>query len=250
MAHDVFISYAGEDKTVADAVCAKLEERRIRCWIAPRDILPGMNTAEATVDAVDESSAMVVVFSARANESPRVMREVQRAVHDGIPIIPLRIQQVEPARAMEYFLGSQHWLDALTPPLESHMNKLADIVGLLLGQKPSAAQPLVDLSVSSGSKSLKSLNHPPIKRRNVLYVAIIAAVLAVILAIAIVPGMLHPPAANNTEAVKSPSNVASASNPQEQQVTPNEGPPSPNPTISPSPVTPSPVTPSPPFNRT
>ncbi len=43
MEHDVFISYAHEDKAIADAICAKLEENKIRCWIAPRDITPGKN---------------------------------------------------------------------------------------------------------------------------------------------------------------------------------------------------------------
>lgn len=39
--HDVFISYAAADKPVADAACATLESRKIRCWIAPRDVVPG-----------------------------------------------------------------------------------------------------------------------------------------------------------------------------------------------------------------
>ena len=43
MAHDVFISYSAKDKTTADGVCATLEAKGIRCWIAPRDILPGMD---------------------------------------------------------------------------------------------------------------------------------------------------------------------------------------------------------------
>lgn len=37
MAHDVFISYASHDNAVADAACAILEDRGIRCWIVPRD---------------------------------------------------------------------------------------------------------------------------------------------------------------------------------------------------------------------
>ena len=41
MAHDVFVSYAHQDRTVANAVFATLEAHGIRCWIAPRDILPG-----------------------------------------------------------------------------------------------------------------------------------------------------------------------------------------------------------------
>ena len=41
MAHDVFISHSSKDKQTADAICHYLEQNGIRCWIAPRDILPG-----------------------------------------------------------------------------------------------------------------------------------------------------------------------------------------------------------------
>jgi TIR domain len=40
MAHKVFISYAAEDKQIADAVCDALEAREIKCWYAPREPLP------------------------------------------------------------------------------------------------------------------------------------------------------------------------------------------------------------------
>ncbi len=42
MAHDVFISHSAKDKATADAVCAVLEAEGIRCWIAPRDVLPSV----------------------------------------------------------------------------------------------------------------------------------------------------------------------------------------------------------------
>ena len=41
MAHDVFISYATQDKLQAGAVVAQLEANSIHCWIAPRDVRPG-----------------------------------------------------------------------------------------------------------------------------------------------------------------------------------------------------------------
>jgi len=41
MNQDVFISYATPDKALADALCQHLEEHGLRCWIAPRDVLPG-----------------------------------------------------------------------------------------------------------------------------------------------------------------------------------------------------------------
>jgi hypothetical protein len=36
---------------------------------------------------------------------------------------------------MEFLLCTPHWLDAMTPPLEQHLQKLADTVQLLLASK-------------------------------------------------------------------------------------------------------------------
>jgi hypothetical protein len=135
MAHDVFISYSSKDKPIADAVCGTLEGKRIRCWIAPRDVLPGLPYGEALVEAIESSRVMVLVFSSNANNSPQVMREVERAVSKGMPIIPLRIEQVLPAKSLKHFISSLHWLDALTPPLEKHLRSLAETVHLLLDQQ-------------------------------------------------------------------------------------------------------------------
>lgn len=54
MAHDVFISYSTIDKSIADAVCSMLEPNQDRCWIATRDISPGVPFAEATIDNIEE----------------------------------------------------------------------------------------------------------------------------------------------------------------------------------------------------
>jgi ribosomal protein L37E len=135
MAHDVFVSYSAKDKSFADALCATLENRKIRCWVAPRDVLPGKNYAEALIEAINFTRIMVLVFSSSSNNSPHVMREVERAVNKGIPIIPLRVENVMPSKSMEYFLSVPHWLDAYTPPLEKHLQKLADIVQTLLAGK-------------------------------------------------------------------------------------------------------------------
>jgi TIR domain len=75
MARDVFVNYSIHDKTTADAVCATLEANGLRCWIAPRDIVPGMNWGEAIIDAINTSRVMVLVFSSNANTSQQILRE-------------------------------------------------------------------------------------------------------------------------------------------------------------------------------
>jgi TIR domain len=132
MAFDTFISYSSKHKTAADAVCAVLEHTGIRCWIAPRDIRPGGEYGGAIVEAIDQCRVMVLIFSSSANNSRQIHREIERAVSKGVPIIPVRIEEVIPTKSMEYFLGAIHWLDALTPPLENHLQPLAETVKALL----------------------------------------------------------------------------------------------------------------------
>src|SRR6476620_10667551 len=90
MEYDVFISYSHPDKASADAACATLEQAGIRCWIAPRDIVPGMDWGESIVTAITGAKVLVLIFSQHANESPQIKREVERAVAKGLPIIPVR----------------------------------------------------------------------------------------------------------------------------------------------------------------
>jgi TIR domain len=143
MAHDVFISHSAKDKTTADTVCAMLESEGIRCWIAPRDVLPSMEWGEAIIDAIEECRIMVLVFTANANASPQIRREVERAVNHGVAILPLRVEDVLPAKSLEYFIGNVHWLDAQTPPFEAHLRNLAGTIKIVLERmEPREAPPV------------------------------------------------------------------------------------------------------------
>ena len=132
MAHDVFISYSSIDKTAADTVCSILEQNGVSCWIAPRDITPGLDFAEAIIDGIKSSKLFILVYSSNSNNSKQVIREVDRAVHAGLPVINLRLEDVPLSKQLEYYLSSVHWLDAMTPPLEEHIYKLSGVVKILL----------------------------------------------------------------------------------------------------------------------
>ena len=160
MAHDVFISYTHQDKPQADAVCAILESRGIRCWIAPRDITPGEEWGAAIVEAIKSARVMVLLFSSHANASPQIRREVQLAVHAETVLIPLRIEDVAPLKSLEYFLGTPHWLDALTAPFESHLDRLAAAVMSFLAVRGagSDAQPAESEMTVGATRSASSVS--------------------------------------------------------------------------------------------
>lgn len=132
MPYDVFISHSNEDKTIADAVCATLESRGLRCWVAPRDILPGTDWDVAIIDGISECKLLLLIFSSNANKSIQIKHEIERAVHRCIPVLPFRVEDVMPSKSLEYFLSTPHWLDALTPPLEQHLDRLAETALLLI----------------------------------------------------------------------------------------------------------------------
>ncbi len=128
MGHDVFISYSSKDKEVADQVCFILERDGIRCWIAPRDIRPGERYAISIIEAIKACNVFVIVFSNNAVISEHVSVELERAMSKGIPIIPFRIENLEPTGEMEYYLSVRQWLDAFDPPIEQHVRKLASVI--------------------------------------------------------------------------------------------------------------------------
>lgn len=130
--HDVFISYAQNDKPIADATCAKLESLNIRCWISPRDVPPGENFPKAIIEGIEGSKIMVLIFSSHSNNSQHVIREITSAVNKGLIIIPFRIENILPSKDMEYLISTPHWLDAITPPLEEHLNTLATRIEKIL----------------------------------------------------------------------------------------------------------------------
>jgi hypothetical protein len=132
MAHNVFISYASPDKQTADAVCAKLEQGGARCWIAPRDVRPGCEWPAEIANAIPASSVVVLVFSSHANKSEQIRREINIAASSSKPIIPFRIENVQPIGSLLYYIADRHWLDALTPELEKGLSELADTVGRLI----------------------------------------------------------------------------------------------------------------------
>jgi hypothetical protein len=79
-----------------------------------------------------------------------VAREVERAVHFNIPIIPFRIEDVEPSPLLEHFISSVQRLDASNPPRQDELSRLADAIKKWLGPKsePGETQPSAPLKLA------------------------------------------------------------------------------------------------------
>jgi formylglycine-generating enzyme required for sulfatase activity len=140
MLHDVFLSYASEDKATADAVCSTLERRGIRCWIAPRDV-PAGDWGQAILDAIAGSRIMVLILSSHSNTSANVRNEVVTALDKDVRIVPLRIEGGVPTGSLNLHLAGVQWIDALNPPLEQHLPEFAEAVARLLEPAKGSEEP-------------------------------------------------------------------------------------------------------------
>ncbi|MFL6765290.1 MAG: TIR domain-containing protein [Sphingomicrobium sp.] len=108
----VFVSYATADRKQALSVCKAIERRGTKCWISTRDVEPGENYQEAIVRAIRDARAMVLVFSGAANNSDEIKKELSLASRHHVPVMALRIEDVEPSDAFAYELSTRQWIDA------------------------------------------------------------------------------------------------------------------------------------------
>src|ERR1700723_608694 len=155
MVRDVFVSYSQPDHGCAMELVDRVEQEGINCWIAPRDIAPSADWAAEIIDAIANSRTMILLFSAHSNESPQVRREVERAVHKQVSILPFRIENVLPSKSLEFFLSTQHWMDAFPPPRDPHYARLC----AYLLKTQAAAEPPHPLSAAAAAATAGSGNY-------------------------------------------------------------------------------------------
>lgn len=137
----VFISHASQNAAVAQRICRLLEERGVTCWIAPRDVPPGSIYADAILKGIEQSTAMVLILSPEANQSQHVATETERAFSKHKLIIPLRMNEVAPGKALEYFLSSAQRVDLWPEPIDAKMNDIVQAISARCGLAAESLHP-------------------------------------------------------------------------------------------------------------
>lgn len=112
----LFISHSTRDGgPIAQQLSAALEQAGHRCWIAPRDVRPGVPYPGQIVTAIENSGGLVLVVTPGANDSPDVLQEIQLASTARKTIAPVIVSGCAPGPDLRYYLGVRHqipWSDA------------------------------------------------------------------------------------------------------------------------------------------
>lgn len=134
---DIFVSYATADRDVAFRIVGFLEGQGIHCWVAPRDVAPGVEYGHAIINAIEQCKALVLVLSDQSNDSQFVRKEVERAVSKTKVVLPVRIREVTPSGSLEFYISSAQWVDAWKTPMEQHLMPLVAAIKAM--NSPDAA---------------------------------------------------------------------------------------------------------------
>ena len=132
----MFVCHSSADAALARQVAERLETAGTPCWIAPRNIPAGADYTSAILDGLGAAPAVVLVFSAATNASPHVRRELETAVGQDTPLLPVRVEPVDPSPSLRYFIGTAQWLDTAGVPSATWGAELVEAVRRLVGAAP------------------------------------------------------------------------------------------------------------------
>jgi eukaryotic-like serine/threonine-protein kinase len=141
---DVFISYASEDDAAVCNIGRLLEAQGIQVWIASREIGPGQYYADKIIRAIEASTFTVLMLSRFSNDSDHVQREIERAASKRKRTFCVRLDKVQPGRALELHLAKSQWVDATAMPPEEVVKQLLVAIQREQQRAPGSSQAVVD----------------------------------------------------------------------------------------------------------
>jgi len=131
--HDVFISFAFEDKEAAAKIYTHLKGSGI-CPFWCEEITAGGDYPQLLGEAIRNSKSFLLVLSDSSDNSASVRKETTIAHNNKKPIIPVRIKSVLP-KNLEYLIANSLFYDAFPQPLEQHLPRLTSDVKKIVGGK-------------------------------------------------------------------------------------------------------------------
>jgi serine/threonine protein kinase len=120
----VFVSCATEDEVVGEAVRASLESNGLKCFLPGPGVALGQSSANPFSEALREAKLFLLILSQQSNRSSQVRQQLETAAHFQLPLVTFRVEPVQPADALSYFLWEKHCVDGFDGPLDAHIPDL------------------------------------------------------------------------------------------------------------------------------
>ena len=133
--HDVFISFSFKDQSVTEYVSNRLmSEYDISYWMCTRELVGGEHYKESIVDAIKNTSIVLMIQSENSLASREVPKEVALALDNQKPVIPFVLDDAELCGDLEYDLIGIQRVDARKPTLNERIDELASQIYSVIGK--------------------------------------------------------------------------------------------------------------------
>lgn len=128
---DVFISYKAEEIKEATWLRDTLEQNGISCWMAPESIPGGSNYAVEIPRAIQSCKVFVLVLSEKAQSSPWIAKELDRAINANKIVMPFMIENCQLEDAFNFYLTNVQRYEAYESKVSALGKMIAEIRALI-----------------------------------------------------------------------------------------------------------------------
>jgi TIR domain len=139
MVHDVFISFAFKDQTVASEIYDYLKSQGIDCFWC-NDLPGGSKYGQELGKAIIASKAFLLLLSSESEASDSVYQEVMIAHNNKIKTIPVRLENISTVN-LAYAVAGNLYFDLFTKPLKQRLPELVVDIKTQLGKHPPPPRP-------------------------------------------------------------------------------------------------------------
>ncbi|MHB8574204.1 MAG: TIR domain-containing protein [Dehalococcoidia bacterium] len=115
----LFISYASAERERALAVADAIEGAGVAVWIDRESITGGSSWGAEIVRGIKRCAALAVLCSPASLRSSNVQRELNLAVEDDKPILPLILTPGDPPDEVRYAIAGRQWIELLDRPADA-----------------------------------------------------------------------------------------------------------------------------------
>jgi tetratricopeptide (TPR) repeat protein len=126
---------------------------------------PGENFQGEIARAIRDSGLMILIFSANANRSAEINKEIALAGQNRLVVIPVRIEDVVPSEELSYEFATRQWIDLFDNWERSIQQLLAQIAKIVPPETATAR----DSAVIAANAKTKIPQVAPAATRSWLY---------------------------------------------------------------------------------
>jgi serine/threonine protein kinase len=166
----VFVCCATEDAAAGEAVRASLENNGLKCFLQNVGLAPVQSSGNRVSEAIREAELFLLILSRQSNRSLEIRQQLETAAHFQLPLVTFRVEPVQVADDLSYFLWEKQFVDGFEGGLDSHIPALLQQIKVLLNsQEEDQPSPLEATSSgqarSTGSGQAESFANFRILRR-------------------------------------------------------------------------------------